>query len=124
MLKIFDRIFGITKRKEEAERRKKQQEDVERALLEKRKRETVEKILRFPEKEMTQDEVNALPRFDEIRWRDLPYGSWFFFMESVHVPGLILLGHRVVKDDLFCEQIGARTSDFDSVFNRYRLKLV
>lgn len=120
---LFGRLFG-TERWQRIQREKQEREEAFRqAVQDKKDRESRERILRYPEKEMKKEEFEKLPRLNGLDWDTCPLDTWFVCAPTDLLPGVVILGHKACRDELILEQMGARTSDFESCFNRYRLKL-
>jgi hypothetical protein len=80
------------------------------------------KILRYPEKTLTQSEFDKLPRNVDREFLNFsPIGSWFVYKPIPEIPDIQIVGQIVKGDDLFAEQWGAGLSVPKRGINRYRI---
>jgi hypothetical protein len=90
-------------------------------MLKRRKR-----ILSYPIKRMTQEEVDRLPRDVEVDFfRTCPIGSLFLCSSKTpELEDLVVVGQVVKGDDMFADQWGGGLCVPDRGVNRYRLEII
>ena len=81
-----------------------------------------QRIMRYPEKTLSQGEFDKLPRNVDREFLNFsPIGSWFVFDPIPEIPNIQIVGQIVTGDDLFAEQWGAGLSVPIRGINRYRI---
>ncbi len=89
---------------------------------------TIERIKKYPARELTQEEFNEIPEAEDLEEGFLetcPIETWFVCRKNDLVPDVTVIGQVIKGDDAFCEQVGsALLSLREREINRYRVKIV
>jgi hypothetical protein len=118
--------FGWLKRRKERKTRRIQavQQAIKNEIAQKEKAALVERVSRYPLKQMSRTEIDKLPKGKDLDLKGCPIGTWFACSSSPLIPDVTVIGQTVAGLDMIAEQWGAGLSIPERGINRYRVQII
>ncbi len=123
---FFLKIFGIEARRRRIQREQDEHIQYKKDLEDKIRLEAYRRmVMGYPPMNLTAEQLAILPRLKGKYIPDFPIETIFVYPLPDHIPGIIVIGHVVKRDDLLNSQWGGRAMSLpDKGINYYLANIV